>query len=62
MLDKVQNQAMRLTTGAMKSTPIKVMEDTTAISSLGHRRDMRNSHTSGEIQMFSKSSNEGANK
>ena len=42
MLDKVQNQAMRLITGAMKSTPIKVMEDTTAISSLCHRRDMRN--------------------
>ena len=42
MLEKVQNQAMRLITGAMKSTPIKVMEETTAISSLGHRRDMRN--------------------
>ena len=42
MLDKVQNQAMRLITGAMKSTPIKVMEETTAISSLGYRRDMRN--------------------
>ena len=42
MLDKVQNQAMRLITGAMKSTPIKVIEETTAISSLGHRRDMRN--------------------
>ena len=42
MLDKVQNLAMRLITGAMKSTPIKVMEETTAISSLGHRRDMRN--------------------
>ena len=42
MLDKIQNQAMRLITGAMKSTPIKVMEETTAISPLGHRRDMRN--------------------
>ena len=41
-MDKVQNQAMRLITGAMKSTPIKVMEETTVISSLGHRRDMRN--------------------
>ena len=41
-LDKVQNQAMRLIKGAMKSTPIKVMEETTAIPSLGHRRDMRN--------------------
>ena len=44
MLDKVQNQAMRLITGAMKSTPIKVMEETTAISSLGHRRDMKISY------------------
>ena len=33
---------MRLITGAMKSTPIKVMEETTAISPLGHRRDMKN--------------------
>ena len=41
-LDKVQNQALRLITGAMKSTPIKVMEETTAISLLGHRRDMKN--------------------
>ena len=31
-LDKVQNQALRLITGAMRSTPIKVMEDTTAIT------------------------------
>ena len=61
MLDRVQNQAMRLITGALKSTPIKVMEETTAISSLGHRRDMRNL-IQAEIQMFSKSSNEGTDK
>ena len=42
MLDKVQNQALRLITGAMKSTPIKVMEETTAITPLRNRRDMRN--------------------
>ena len=41
-LDKVQNQALRLITGAMKSTPIKVMEETTAITPLSNRRDMRN--------------------
>ena len=41
-LDKIQNQNMRLITCAMKSTPIKVVEETTAISSLGHRRDMIN--------------------
>ena len=40
-LDKVQNQALRLITGAMKSTLIKVMEETTAIAPLGHRRDMK---------------------
>ena len=28
MMDKVQNQAMRLITGAMKSTSIKIMEET----------------------------------
>ena len=32
-------------------SPKKVMEETTAISSLGHRRDEK-SHTSGEIEMF----------
>ena len=41
-LDKVQNQALRLITGAMKSTSIKVMEETTAITPLSNRRDMRN--------------------
>ena len=41
-LDKVQNQALRLITGSMKSTPIRVMEETTAIQPLSKRRYMRN--------------------
>ena len=41
-LDKVQNQALRLITGTMKSTPIRVMEETTAIQTLSKRRDLRN--------------------
>ena len=41
-LDKVQNQTLRLITGSMKSTPIRVMEETTAIQPLSKRRDMRN--------------------
>ena len=39
---EVQNQALRLVTGSMKSTPIRVMEETTAIQALSKRRDMRN--------------------
>ena len=31
VLDKVQNQALRITTGSMKSTPIKAMEKTAAV-------------------------------
>ena len=42
-LDKVQNQALlQLITGSMKSTPIKMMEETTTIQPLSKRRDMRN--------------------
>ena len=41
-IDKVQNQALRLITGSMKSTPIRVMEETTATQPLSKRRDMRN--------------------
>ena len=41
-LDKVQNQALRLITGSMKSTPIRVIEEATAIQPLSKRRDMRN--------------------
>ena len=41
-LDKVQTQALRLITCDMKSAPIKVMEETTAITPLSNRRDMRN--------------------
>ena len=40
-LDKVQNQALRLITGSMRSTPIKIMEEITAIQPLSKRRDMR---------------------
>ena len=41
-LDKFQNQTLRLPTRSMKSTPIRVMEETTAIQPLSKRRDMRN--------------------
>ena len=41
-LDKVQNQALRLITGSMKSTPITVMEETTVIQPLSKRRGMSN--------------------
>ena len=41
-LEKVHNQALRLITGSMKSTPIRVMEETTAIQPLSKRRDMGN--------------------
>ena len=41
-LDKVQNQALRLTTGAMRSTPITEMERLTGVQPLGQRRDAKN--------------------
>ena len=41
-LDKVQNQALRLITGSMTSTPIRMMEETTAIQPHSKRRDMIN--------------------
>ena len=37
-LDKVQNQAMRIMTGAMKSTPIQLMEQVTGKQLLEERR------------------------
>ena len=37
-MDKVQNQALRLITGAMRSTPIQAMEKTTGIQPLQDRR------------------------
>ena len=40
-LDKVQNQALGQITGSMRSTPIKCMEETTAIQPLSKRRDIR---------------------
>ena len=41
-LDKVQNQALRLITGAMRSTPITEMEKITGVQRLGQRRDAKN--------------------
>ncbi|BFZ07875.1 hypothetical protein BsWGS_10914 [Bradybaena similaris] len=40
-LDKVNNQALRVITGAMKSTPILEMLKITNIQSLSHRRDTK---------------------
>ena len=41
-LDRVQNQALRLITGAMRSTPIREMEKLTAIHPLTQRREEKN--------------------
>ncbi|XP_070182474.1 uncharacterized protein [Littorina saxatilis] len=40
-LDKVQNQALRILTGAMRSTPIKTMESLTGVQPLITRRDTK---------------------
>ena len=40
-LDKVQNQALRIITGSMKSTPIAAMEETTGIPPLKQRREAK---------------------
>ena len=40
-LDKIQNQALRIITGAMKSTPITFIEQTTAIQPLQQRRQAK---------------------
>ena len=40
-LEKVQNQALRLITGSMQTTPIKIMEEITANQPLSKRKDMR---------------------
>ena len=40
-VDKVQNQALRLITGAMKTTPISAMEKVTGIQPLQDRRNMK---------------------
>ena len=40
-LDRIQNQALRIITGALKSTPIARMEETTNIQPLKERRDTR---------------------
>ena len=41
-LDKVQKQALRLITGAMRSTPITEMKRLTGVQPLGQRRDAKN--------------------
>ena len=40
-MDKVQNQALRIITGAMRSTPIKEMERLTGIQPLNQRREAK---------------------
>ena len=55
---KIQNQALRIITGAMKSTPITFMEQTTAIQPLQQRRQASPS-SSREIQVPPRSSHEG---
>ena len=40
-LDKIQKQALRIITGAMKSTPITFMEQTIAIQPLQQRRQAK---------------------
>ena len=40
-INRVQNQAQRLITGAMKSTPIQKMEEITGLQSLEDRRDTK---------------------
>jgi len=40
-MDKVQNQALRIITGAMRSTPIDKMEQTTGIPPLNNRRECK---------------------
>ena len=40
-VDKVQNQALRIITGAMKTTPISAMEEVTGVQPLQDRRNMK---------------------
>ena len=40
-LDKIQNQALRIITGSMQSTPFTFMEQTTAIQPLQQRRQAK---------------------
>lgn len=46
MLENVQNQALRVITGVIRSTLIRAMEELTAIQSLSHRSDARQISTS----------------
>ena len=49
-LDKVQNQALRLITGAMRSTPITEMERLTGVQPLGQRRDAKNTMQTEKVK------------
>ena len=40
-VDKVQNQALRIITGSMKTTPISAMEEVTGVQPLQDRRNMK---------------------
>ena len=51
-LDKVQNQALRLTTGAMRSTPITEKERITGVQPLGQRRDAKNMMQAEKVQVI----------
>jgi hypothetical protein len=57
-LDKVQNQTLRIITGAMKSTPIQSMEDITNIPPLRKRRECKSHDTGHQISVLSRPSNE----
>ena len=45
-LAKVQNQATRIMTGTIKSTPVKDFESSTGIQPLCDRRDMKKTYRS----------------
>ncbi|VDI25179.1 Hypothetical predicted protein [Mytilus galloprovincialis] len=58
-LDKVQNQTLRIITGAMKSTQIKSMEDITNIPPLRKRRECKAMiHAGHQISVFIRPPNE----
>ena len=57
-LDKVQDQALRIITGAMKSKQIQSMEDITNIPPLRKRRECKSHDTGHQISVLSRPSNE----
>ena len=60
-INRVQNQAKRLITGAMKSTPIQKMEEITGLQSLEDRRDTKILTQAAKFKRLEKSSNEQQN-